>query len=311
MEFGAHVPIDMGYSSAPTTARQLLDYARLAEELGFAFVSANDHIVFRSAWLDGPTCLAAICAGTSRIRLATTSLIPALRQPVVVAKALSTLDYLSGGRLLVGVAAGSYSPDFAACGVPFAERWQRLDECVRVLRQLWADTPAQSDGPFYPLQDVRMDPKPEQRPGPPIWLGSWGAPSGLRRAARLGDGWMASAYNTTPQQFAANWAHMRELVRQEGKDPDRFGNAVVSMLTYIADDVAEADQVARTLVAPILGRSADELLTRLLLGQPQECADKLVAYAEAGAQRIFIWPVADPQRQLRLFAEKVMPLLPA
>jgi probable F420-dependent oxidoreductase len=311
MEFGAHLPVDVGNSEVPTTARQLLDYARLAEDLGFAFVSANDHIVFRSAWLDGPTCLAAICGNTSRIGLATTSLIPALRQPVVAAKALGTLDCLSGGRLLVGVAAGSYPPDFAACGVPFAERWQRLDECVWVLRQLWADAPAQSDGPFYPLQDVRMDPKPVQRPGPPIWIGSWGAPSGLQRAAHLGDGWLASAYNTTPEQFSANWAQVRELVRQEGKDPDRFGNAVVSMLTYITDDAAEADRVVRERMAPLLGRSADELLTRLLLGRPQECAAKIAAYAEAGAQRIFIWPVADPQRQLRLFAERVIPLLPA
>jgi alkanesulfonate monooxygenase SsuD/methylene tetrahydromethanopterin reductase-like flavin-dependent oxidoreductase (luciferase family) len=85
MEFGVHLPIDVGYHDAPTSARQLLDYARLAEDLGFAFVSANDHIVFRSPILDGPTCLAMICAGTSRVRLATTILIPALRHPVVVA----------------------------------------------------------------------------------------------------------------------------------------------------------------------------------------------------------------------------------
>ena len=122
---------------------------------------------------------------------------------------------------------------------------------------------------------------------------------------------MASAFNTTPEQFAAHWTQVRELVQQEGKDPDEFGNAVVSMLSYVADDAAEAEQVARTLVAPALGRSADELLTRLVIGRPQECADKLVAYAEAGAQRIFIRPVADPPRQLRLFAEKVIPLLPA
>jgi probable F420-dependent oxidoreductase len=311
MEFGVHLPVDLGYSDAPTTARDLLDYARLAEELGFAFVSANDHIVFRSPWLDGPMCLAAICAGTSRIQLATTALIPALRQPVVAAKALSTLDYLSGGRLLVGVAAGSHSPDFAACGIPFAQRWQRLDECIRVLRQLWADAPAHSDGPFYPLQDVRMDPQPVQRPGPPIWIGSWGASSGLRRAARLGDGWMASAFNTTPEQFAAHWTQVRELVQQEGKDSNHFGNALVSMLAYITDDAVEADQMVRESVAPKLGRSADELVPRLLFGRPQECADKLAAYAEAGAQRIFIWPVADPQRQMRLFAERVMPLLQA
>jgi probable F420-dependent oxidoreductase len=309
MEFGVHLPIDVADSEAPATARQLLDYAQLAEDLGYAFVSANDHIVFRVAFLDGLMCLAAICAGTSRVRLATTTLIPALRQPVVAAKALSTLDCLSGGRLLVGVGAGSYPPDFAACGIPFAERWRRLDECVRVLRQLWANRAAQSDGPIYPLRDVHMEPKPAQRPGPPIWIGSWGAPSGLRRAARLGDGWMASAYNTTPAQFAPKWAQVRALARQEGKDSNTFGNAVVSMFTYITDDEAEADQVVRER-ARKLDRSTDELLARLLIGQPQECAAKIVAYAEAGVQRIFIWPEADPQRQLRLFAERVMPLLP-
>jgi alkanesulfonate monooxygenase SsuD/methylene tetrahydromethanopterin reductase-like flavin-dependent oxidoreductase (luciferase family) len=122
---------------------------------------------------------------------------------------------------------------------------------------------------------------------------------------------MASAYNTTPEQFAANWAQVRELVQQEGKDPNHFGNALVSMLAYITDDSAEADHVVRESVAPKLGRSADELLPRLLFGRPQDCAAKLVAYARAGAQRIFIWPVADPQRQLRLFAERILPLLPA
>jgi probable F420-dependent oxidoreductase len=254
-------------------------------------------------------CLAAICAGTSRVRLATTTLIPALRQPAVVAKALGTLDCLSGGRLLVGVGAGSYPPDFAACGIPFAQRWQRLDECVRVLRQLWADGPAESAGPFYPLQEVWMEPKPAQRPAPPIWIGSWGAPSGLRRAARLGDGWMASAYNTTPEQFAANWVQVRALVQQEGKDPSHFGQALVSMFTYITDDEAEAEQVVRDR-AHKLGRSTDELLARLLIGRPQECAARIMAYAEAGVQRIFIWPAGDRQRQLRRFAEQVMPLLP-
>jgi probable F420-dependent oxidoreductase len=309
MEFGVHLPVDVGQHDAPTTARQLLDYAQLAEELGYTVVSANDHIVFRTAFLDGPMCLAAICAGTSRVRLATTILIPALRNPVVAAKALSTLDCLSGGRLLVGVGAGSYPPDYAACGIPFGERWQRLDESVRVMRQLWADGVAESAGPMYPLQDVHMDPKPVQRPGPPIWIGSWGAPAGLRRAARLGDGWMASAYNTTPAQFAANWALLRELTQQEAKAFDHFDNALVSMFTYVTDDEAEADRVAHERALK-LGRSADEMRARLLIGQPQECAAKIAAYAEAGVQRLFIWPLADAQRQLRLFVEQVAPLLP-
>jgi probable F420-dependent oxidoreductase len=309
MEFGVHLPINVDVGETPASARQLLDYSQLAEELGFAFVAANDHIVFRQPLLDPLMCLSAICAGTNRVRLATTILIPALRHPAVVAKALGTLDCLSGGRLLVGVGAGSYPPDYEVCGIPFAQRWQRLDECVRALRQLWADGSAQSDGPNYPFRDVRMEPKPQQRPAPPIWIGSWGSPSGLHRAARLGDGWMASAYNTTPAQFAASWVQLRELAHQEGKNSNHFGNALVTMLTYITDDKAEADRVVRERVAPRLGRSPDELLTKLLIGGPQECAAIIAAYAAAGAQRIFIWPDSDPQRQLRLFAEKVAPLL--
>jgi alkanesulfonate monooxygenase SsuD/methylene tetrahydromethanopterin reductase-like flavin-dependent oxidoreductase (luciferase family) len=121
---------------------------------------------------------------------------------------------------------------------------------------------------------------------------------------------MASAYNTTPEQFAANWALLRELRQQEGKDLNDFGNALVSMFTYLTDDEAEADQVASERALK-LGRSADEVRARLLIGRPQECAAKILAYAEAGAQRVFIWPVADSQRQLRLFADQVIPLLPA
>jgi alkanesulfonate monooxygenase SsuD/methylene tetrahydromethanopterin reductase-like flavin-dependent oxidoreductase (luciferase family) len=209
------------------------------------------------------------------------------------------------------VGAGSYAPDYAVCGVPFALRWQRLDESVRVLRLLWADTPAHSDGPCYPVQDVAMRPIPVPRPGPPIWIGSWGAPSGLRRAARLGDGWMASAYNTTLEQFGATWARLRKLVPHEGKDPSHSGNALVTMFTYLTDNEAEAEQLVRERVAPTLGRWADELRARFLIGHPEACAAKLAAYAAAGVQRVFIWPMADLQRQLQLFAEQVMPLLPA
>jgi probable F420-dependent oxidoreductase len=309
MEFGAHLPLDMD-PGVPVTARHLLDYAQLAEELGFAFVSANDHIVFRTPWLDGPMCLAAICAGTNRVRLATTSPIPALRHPVVAAKAMGTLDRLSGGRLVVGVAAGSYAPDFAALGIPFAERWQRLEESVRVMRQLWADKAARHEGPFYPLRDARMDPKPLQKPGPPVWIGSWGAPAGLRRVAHLGDGWMASAYNTTPEKFAADWVRVRELARHEGKDPDQFGNALVSMLTCVTDDAAEADRLISEL-ATSLQRDAATLRASLLMGTPHTCAATIAAYSAAGVQRIFIWPMRDHERQLRRFTEAVVPLLPA
>ncbi|MBI3076348.1 MAG: TIGR03619 family F420-dependent LLM class oxidoreductase [Deltaproteobacteria bacterium] len=309
MEFGAHLPVIVFGDTRPPTAKELLDYAVLAEELEYAAISANDHIIFRTGWLDALTLLAAVCMATKRVRLATTVLLPALRNPVVCAKALATLDLLSGGRLLVGVGAGSYLPDFEACGVPFEERWRRLDESIRVLRQLWSDQPARHDSPFYPLTDVRMEPKPLQRPGPPVWVGSWGSEAGLRRAARLGDGWIASAYNTTPSRFGADWDRVREYVRQFGKNAGQFDNAVVTMFSYITDDAAEAERVARTILQPALGRPAEDLMNALPLGRAQDCAEKVTQFAQAGARHIFIWPVVDVQRQLRLFAENVVPLV--
>lgn len=308
MEFGAHLPLIVSGESPPS-AQELVDYAQLAEQLGFEAVSANDHIVFRTGWLDGPTALAAVCAATTRVKLATTILIPALRNPVVVAKMLGTLDLLSGGRLLVGVGPGSYAPDFEACEIPFEERWRRLEESILVVRKLWREEAVTSDSPFYPLRKVRMDPKPAQKPGPPIWVASWGSPAGLRRAARLGDGWMASAYNTTPAKFAADWEYVRGHLRELRKDPGQFGNAVVTMFSYVTDNFSEAERVARTILSPALGRPAEDLMEKFLLGEPQACAEKIGRLANAGAQRLFIWPAADPQRQLALFGERVIPLL--
>lgn len=308
MEFGAHLPLIVP-SPPPPTGRDIVEYALLAESLGFSAVSANDHVLFRTGWLDGPTALAAVSAVTTRVQLATTVLIPALRNPVVAAKMLGTLDILSGGRLIVGVSAGSYAPDYAACHVPFEERWKRLDASIRVLRQLWREEPADGDSSFYPLGDIRMDPKPAQRLGPPLWVGSWGSPAGLRRVARLGDGWMASAYNTTPTKFAADWESLQGYLREIGKDPTHFPNAVVTMFSYVTDDAREAEDIARTILSPALGRPVEELKAKLLLGEPGECAEKIVALARAGAQRIFIWPAADARRQLRLFAERIFPLL--
>jgi alkanesulfonate monooxygenase SsuD/methylene tetrahydromethanopterin reductase-like flavin-dependent oxidoreductase (luciferase family) len=193
--------------------------------------------------------------------------------------------------------------------VPFQERWARLDESVRVLRQLWADDLAHNDGPFYPLAGVAMDPRPSRPAGPPIWIGSWGSPAGLRRAARLGDGWMASAYNTSPSKFAEDWIRVRNAARQVGKDENRFGNAVVTMFSYVTDDATEADRVARTILEPALGRPAEDLMTAFLLGPAPDCAAKLSRFAQAGAQRVFIWPAADALRQLQLFAAEVVPLV--
>ncbi len=158
--------------------------------------------MFATPWLDGPTALAAVLAHSGAMTLATTVALPVVRGPVLLAKTLGAIDRLSGGRLVVAVGPGSSEQDYAAVGIDFAERWSRLDEAVRALRALWQRDPEPFVGRFYSTADIDLQPAPAQPDGPPIWIGSWGSEAGLRRVARLGDGWLASAYNITPSDFA-------------------------------------------------------------------------------------------------------------
>jgi probable F420-dependent oxidoreductase len=307
MDYGAHLPL-IALDGRPWSLRGLLEYAEAAEDLGFRTLSANDHLLFPRPWLDGLTALAAVLAVTERTDLATTVALPVVRGPVPLAKSLAAIDLLSGGRLIVGVGPGSSARDYAAVGIPFEERWKRLDESVQALRALWRGESPPFEGKFYSTKGVTLQPYPAQRSGPPVWIGSWGSEAGLRRTARLGDGWLASAYNTTPEAFASALGRLGEHLRAVGRDPDRFPNAIATMFFYVSEDRAAAERIIKDVLSPMLNRPEEELRRRLLVGPAQECAEKLAAYQAAGAQRIFLWPIEDELRQLATFWERVVPL---
>src|SRR6476661_359190 len=205
MQFGVHLP-QIGWENEPLTIDRLIVVATAAERLGFGTVSANDHLVYGRPWLDGPSALAAVLAAAPSVRLMTSVALPVVRGPFALAKTLTAIDLLSGGRLDAGLGPGSSAADYAAAGIPFTERWRRFDEAVAAVRALWdADAPP-FVGRYYDTTGVNLSPPPAQPKGPPIWIGSWGSTAGLRRVARLGDGWLASGYNTTPESFASSWS---------------------------------------------------------------------------------------------------------
>jgi probable F420-dependent oxidoreductase len=310
VDYGAHLPL-IDLDRQPWTLHRLLEYAQTADSMGFQALSANDHLVYGRPWLDGPTALAAVLGRTGRMALATTVALPVVRGPVALAKSLAAIDLLSGGRLVVGVGPGSSARDYAAVGVPFEERWKRLDEAVQALRALWLGEGTPFKGEFYSTEGVTLEPRPAQRSGPPIWIGSWGSEAGLRRVARLGDGWLASAYNTTPVAFAADWRRLADQLEVLGKDPNRFPNAIATMFFCVTEDSATSERIVRDVLTPTLKRPEQELRERLLVGPAEDCAQKLAAYRAAGAQRIFLWPVEDELRQLATFQERVAPLVPS
>jgi alkanesulfonate monooxygenase SsuD/methylene tetrahydromethanopterin reductase-like flavin-dependent oxidoreductase (luciferase family) len=283
MQLGAHLPL-IAFDGERRTLADLRSFARTAAELGYRYLCANDHLLFSRPWLDGPTALAATIDAAADMTLATTVCLPVVRGAPQTAKTLAALDLLSDGRLVAGVGPGSSARDYEAAGVPFPERWQRFDAAVDELRALL--------GPGSPLE-------PRPATPPPLWIASWGSPAGLRRVARLGDGWIASGYNTTPERFGAGAAALPGLP-----------NAIATMWLYVTESRREETRVLEQVLAPAIGRTVDELRALALpIGPAERCAERLAAYARAGAERVFVWPLDDELRQLELFRESVAPLV--
>jgi alkanesulfonate monooxygenase SsuD/methylene tetrahydromethanopterin reductase-like flavin-dependent oxidoreductase (luciferase family) len=300
MDAGIHLPL-IDFGGEGFSQRRLAATVDAARESGFAAISANDHFLFSAPWLDGLTALAAVAARSGEMKLVTTLTLVTLRGPVPSAKALSALDILSGGRVIAGLGPGSSKADYEAVGVPFEQRWQRFDEAARLIKAMLQ--PGAGGGG----SGVELLPPPPQRGGIPLWIGSWGSRAGLRRVARLGDGWLASSYNTSPEVFAASMKVLsRELERPMGRS-GHFPNALVTMWTWITGSRPAAEQVLSGIVAPLVGRDPAELRGRTCVGSADECAELLSRYARAGCQRVHFWPIGDERRQIELIAGEVMP----
>ena len=308
MEFGVHLPL-ISFMGEQRSLDDLIAVTRAADDLGYTHVCANDHLVFSRPWLDGLTTLAAVLAQSGRMTLATTVAVPVLRGPAATAKILAAIDLLSGGRLMVGLGPGSSARDYELVGLRFEERWKRLDEAVQTLRAYWRGDNVAFEGTFYSSAGFTLEPTPAQRPGPPIWIGSWGSAAGLKRVARLADGWLASGYNTTPDLFAQAWSDVQAELAARGRDATGFPNGIATMWCYVTEDRARAEAMLADMLAPLLNRPAEPLRSILPIGSAEECARKVLAYERAGAQRIFLWPLADERAQLETFRERVVPLI--
>ena len=305
MELGVHLPL-LDFRGEGFSRRRIVDAAEAARDLGFDAVSANDHLVFRRPWLDGLTALAAVIEHSGEMALATTTALSVVRGPVPLAKAIAALDLLSGGRLEPSLGPGSSARDYEAVDVPFDERWARYDESLRIVRAALRDEPVEGTVRFYP-EPPSLEPRPS-RPVP-LWVASWGSEVGLRRVARHGDGWLASAYNITAEDFALGRTRLDGELVKAGRDPNGFPTALATMWTWIADGPAEVEETLREILAPAIGREPDELRDRVCVGSPAEVAQRLSSYAEAGCRRVYVWPLGDEVRQLDRLAREVRPLL--
>jgi len=284
MRFGAHLPI-AGFGGERPSASTLIGCAEAAEALGYTTLCANDHIHFSVPWTDGLVALGAAAARTRSITLMTTAALLVVRGAALLGSALVALHHLSGGRLRVGLTPGSTQADYEAVHIPFAERWSRFDAEMSALKSyLDREAPAAAI---------------------PLWIASWGSEAGLRRVARHGDGWLASAYHSTPEHFSHSLAYLTQQLERAHKPPGAFPNAIATMYLYLTDDPAQSQSVLETLVSP--HQAPSDLRDRSLVGPTVDCIERLQGLEAAGAKEVFVWPVRDEVKQLQRFAEEVFP----
>jgi alkanesulfonate monooxygenase SsuD/methylene tetrahydromethanopterin reductase-like flavin-dependent oxidoreductase (luciferase family) len=306
MELGIHLPL-IDFAGEGFSLRRLAETVDAARECGFSSVSANDHFLFSAPWLDGPTALAAVVERSAGMSLVTSVSPATLRGPVPLAKALVALDILSEGRVIAGLGPGSSQLDYELIGVPFEERWPRFEEAIGLLRALLQPGATPTSGAYYSVPPTALTPSARQSEGIPLWIGSWGSRHGLRRVARLADGWLASAYNTTPEEFAANATILREELQRQERAGDDLPHALATMWAFVTDKRPEAERILSEILGPLVKRDATELRSRVCVGSPEHCAELLSSYVGAGCRQIFFWTVGDERRQVERIAHDVIP----
>ena len=277
-------------------------WTQRAEQLGFDSLWTLEGIIGDVPLLEPVTLLSYMSAITERVRLGTSVMIAPHRNPVQLAKALGSLDIINGGRLIVGIGLGNQlrADTF---GISAGNRVGRFVEIMDVMKALWTETQAEYSGRFWRLEDVRMEPKPVQKPHPPIWLGG-GHPRALRRAVRHADGWMGAGASSTAQ-FVENMEYVRTYLEEAGRDPATFA---VSKRVYLAVDNDESRAEAR--LRDWFGhmyKNPDMAARVSVWGSPSRCAEKLAEVAEAGAEMIMLNPVFDHMEQLEVLAQEVVP----
>lgn len=282
--------------------------ARMAEERGFDSIWCGDHLSFHNPIYESLTLLASYTGITKRIKLGTAVYLLALRSAAVAAKVTSTLDVLSGGRLIFGVGVGGENPkEFELAGVPHRERGARVTEAIDVVRALWRDTPATFKGRFTSFENVSIDPKPVQKPGPPIWIGGR-SDAALARAGRQGDGWVS--YVIHAERYRQSVDKIRMAAQAAGRSAD---DIVMAHLTFIAVG-RDGDRARRQWIERISKRYAQDFTPLAdkygVFGTPDQCIEQIERFRAAGCSYFILSPSCPPEEereQLEMMAAEIVP----
>src|SRR5919106_5340695 len=267
------IAIPQDFIDGPLDIDLLHTFLSRAEALGYESAWVQEQIVGAVPILEPLTLLSYAAALTRTLRLGTSVMLTVWRNPIQLAKSLTSLDQLSQGRLTVGVGIGNQRPEDAAFGIPLERRARRFIEGIQVMKALWTQSTATFTGEYWHFAGIAQEPKPVQRPHPPLWFGAR-EPMALRRAVRLGNGWMGAG-SSSNADFKAQAQTIRELLNEGKRDPETF---TVSKRVYIAvdQDKSRAEERLRTWFGVRYG-SADMGSRVAVWGNVNECLDQLAA----------------------------------
>ncbi len=301
------------FTAAPREpdAQALIEYGVRMEELGFESLWVWDHILLgvepHFPIIDSLTLLTAVAARTRTIKLGTGILVLPLRNPVVLAKQLSSIDQVSQGRLVLGVASGWYKREFDAVGIAFERRGRIMDQNLDILMRLWLEDMVNGEYPPHNLRNAVMFPKPVQRPRPQILIGGY-VERVLKRAATRGDGWLTYFY--TPEGFTKSWTKVRNFAEEAGKDPDSLVNCHQLPIMVGASRAAVEGPMMEWLNTEWDFASwSDSTTDSAILGTPEECVEQLQAQIDVGVQKIIFVPYKYESEQIEIIAREIIPRL--
>ena len=327
MHFGLRLP-SFALGERTATLAEMGAYLRRAEDLGFETAMLIDHLLiappaYRATWLEPIALLSALAGVTRTIRLGTMVLVLPFRDPVAFAKEWATLDVLSGGRSVLGVGVGWYEKEFEALGIPYRERGRRMNEMLEAVTALWSGDDVSYEGEFYRFANLTIEPKPVQRPHPPIWIGGGTQPSKriygqevpsiepvLRRIARYASTWVPHS-SATAAMVAGDWAaiqgHMAELGRQPGELSKVYSNFVHVLRP------GEAPDAAARFFSVYSGMDLEYWQEFYLLGEAEAVAERIRAKIAAlgGVDHLVLNPLTWDPADLDVLAERVLPLVTA
>jgi alkanesulfonate monooxygenase len=324
MRYGLRIP---SFSLGPKTAtlEAMGRYLRRAEDLGFDCAVSIDHLLltppaYACTWLEPLSLLSALAGVTRTMKLGTMVLVLPLRNPVYFAKEWATLDLLSGVRSILGIGVGWHEEEFALMGVPYKERGARMNEAIEVVKALWAGDNVTYEGKYYRVRNLTIDPKPAQKPHPPIWIGGGTQPSEkvyaqtvtnidpvLRRIAKYADTWVPHS-SATPEMVKGDWEKVQRFARELGRDPKRIGRVYSNFIWVLKK--GERPESAIPRFAVYSGMDLDYWRTYYLLGEAEEIAERIserIIALDGGVDTIVLNPLHWGTEQLELIAGEVLP----